>query len=361
MKKQDRIYEELQQRIVTGHWGVGERISTEMELSEEFQCSRTTISKALAQLAHEGLVERRARAGTRVLRSSIDTILPTLELNACAFIYPTDGHEGIFRTTSGFQRAAGEAGARSLMLSTGPDFRKEAEILGRLAEFDIRGAVLFPVILNPDDYAYFTQMILGCHYPIVLVETSLPGLRRPAVMPDGFHAGYTMTKYLIAKGMDSIGFLSNFAWTSHARDKYLGYRQALTEAGITIDDQIVHQDQRMTPRFDDPLEEPTRIAAEYLDGNPEVRAVVCSSDYLAMGLYHAAFERGMNIPDDLAITGIDGYALRNAGDVSLTTYRIPYEKIGLRAFEVLQQLIKGSSSVLQEVLVQGELIIGQSA
>ena len=76
-----------------------------------------TVSKALAVLVHEGFVERKARAGTTVTYGKEGS--KPGQLDAFAFIYPSEQHEGIWRTVKGFQDAARDAGRRVVMLTTG--------------------------------------------------------------------------------------------------------------------------------------------------------------------------------------------------------------------------------------------------
>lgn len=356
-RKLDAIYHALQARITSGRWSVGDHIPTERDLAEEFDCSRGTMGRAIAQLVREGFLERRTRVGTRVI-SRNPLRESAIDFDACAFIHPSQQHEGVWRTASGFQRAAGHAKCRTLMLSTGTDFRKEAEIIGRLSEFDVKGAVLFPVILAPEDMAFYTQMILACRFPVVLVELNIAGMGRPAVVADGLHAGYTMTKHLIRKGAKKIGFLGNYAWAPIVREKYLGYRQAMEEAGLLIDGRA-HLDPSMTPCFDDPLREPTELARTYLQQHPDVEAVVCSLDFLAVGVIHVARELGRSVPHDLKVVGIDDYSLAAAN--GLTTYRVPCETIGARAFETLNAIISGRSPAVPEMQIRGELVSRQSA
>ena len=64
----ERILTEIEQNILSGHWPPGYRIPAEVELTEQYQCSRMTVNKVLTQLAHAGLVERRRRAGSFVKR-----------------------------------------------------------------------------------------------------------------------------------------------------------------------------------------------------------------------------------------------------------------------------------------------------
>lgn len=57
---------ELRDRIVRGTWPLGAALPNEVELAEEFNCARATVNRAMRELAEEGLLERKRKAGTRV-------------------------------------------------------------------------------------------------------------------------------------------------------------------------------------------------------------------------------------------------------------------------------------------------------
>lgn len=359
--KAEFVFSALENRITGGFWKIGEQIPTEIELAEEFECSRGTVGRAIARLAHEKLVERRTRAGTRVVQNTIGRSTPALDLDACAFIYPGIQHEGISRIVTGFQEAATGACQRTMMLTTGMDFRKEAEIVGRLGEFNVRGAVIYPVISSPQDQVYYMQMILACSYPVVLVGVNLPGLGRPGVVADGQHAGYTMTKRLLDQGTRKIGFLANYSWVPSVRDRYLGYRQAMSEAGMGDDQTYVQLESKMTPRFNNPLEEPTMLARTYLKRHPDVEGVVCADDFLAHGCLQVARDLGVDVPGRMKIVGIGDFRLLPPIAPSLTTYHVPFEQMGRQSFETLRAAIKEPSPEANESLVRGYIVSRDSA
>lgn len=63
-----RILTDIGERILSGEWAPGHRIPFEHELTEEYNCSRMTVNKALSELAKTGLIERRRRSGSFVRR-----------------------------------------------------------------------------------------------------------------------------------------------------------------------------------------------------------------------------------------------------------------------------------------------------
>ncbi len=65
----DRIIGDLERNILSGVWPPGMRIPFEHELCAEYRCSRMTVNKALSELARAGLIERRRKAGSFVMRA----------------------------------------------------------------------------------------------------------------------------------------------------------------------------------------------------------------------------------------------------------------------------------------------------
>lgn len=359
-KKVTAIYSSLREEIVSGKWAVGSKLPKESEIAKRFESSLGTVSKALALLVHEGLVERRARAGTTVTYGLQDG--SANQLDTFAFIYPSEQHEGIWRTVKGFQDAAREAGRRVMMLTTGLDYQKEAEYVSRLSEFDVRGAIIYPIIPTPQTQVQFSRLLVESKFPIVLAEVNLPGLGCPSVVIDGFHAGYTMTRHMISRGARLIGFFSNFAWAPFMRDRYQGYRWALEEAGMKEPANGVYLDSAMNPNFQDPLAEPTAMAHSFLERAGKLDAVVCADDFLALGCITAAQQRGLSVPKHLWVSGIDDYsALGTTCGVPLTTYRIPFEEMGCLSFQLLDEVVKNTNSAPKEHQVRGELIVRKSA
>lgn len=73
-----RILRDIEAQILSGAWSPGTRIPFEHELSEQYACSRMTVSKALTQLARSGLIERRRKVGSFVMRAPSRS--PVLEI-----------------------------------------------------------------------------------------------------------------------------------------------------------------------------------------------------------------------------------------------------------------------------------------
>lgn len=88
------LKQELRQRIVQGIWPPGTLLPNEVDLAAEFSCARATVNRAMRELAEEGLVERKRKAGTRVrqaplrqARFSIPLVRQEIEAQGAAYRY----------------------------------------------------------------------------------------------------------------------------------------------------------------------------------------------------------------------------------------------------------------------------------
>jgi GntR family transcriptional regulator of arabinose operon len=360
-QKMEAIYSDLRREILSGKWKVGEKLPTNSELAERFGCSAGTVNKAVALLAHDGSVERRTRTGTRIIGVDAETADAKAKPGALAFIYPTQRHEGIWRVLKGFQQMAMDGDCRVVALATGTDYSREIEYIRRLSEFDVRGAVLYPVLSSMEEAVGVLRMILASKFPIVLAGIHLAGTPFPTVSFDGFHVGYTMTRHLLDRGLRRIGFFTNDAEVLVRRDTYRGYQWALEEAGVTETRGWVLREPSMHPDFEHPLREPTALARRYLPAAEGIEGVVCPDLYLARSLMAAASELGKEIPRDLKIVVGDDFGLAESSRPPLTSYQVCPEQVGRVVYKTLTDYLQDPAQTETEVRVRGELVVRQTS
>ncbi|WP_127088998.1 LacI family DNA-binding transcriptional regulator [Aquabacter cavernae] len=89
--------------------------------------------------------------------------------------------------------------------------------------------------------------------------------------------------------------------------------------------------------------------------------VMCASDLLAMGVVDALRERGLRVPDDISVVGMDGTEPALRAPYYLTTVAQPLDDMLERAFDLLQDRMRGVPRADELVLLRGELILGRSA
>ncbi|MBA3506882.1 MAG: LacI family DNA-binding transcriptional regulator [Betaproteobacteria bacterium] len=162
--------------------------------------------------------------------------------------------------------------------------------------------------------------------------------RRPIDMAVGYSnkdAARTVTRHLIERGYRPLGYIG--AWprdNDRARDRRRGFAAACKAAGITVEDSLCVE-------TDLDLNAGARAMAHLLEQRPDVRAVFCSADTLAVGAIFEAQRRKLAIPGDIAIAGFDDLDIASQIVPALTTLRVPRYEIGRRAGEMICERLAG--------------------
>lgn len=107
-----RIFTDVEAKIISGDWRPGDRIPVEHELAAEYRCSRMTVSKALSALAERGMIVRRRKTGSFVASPQIDrTVMDIQDISTEAELA---GHEHRFEILARKIERLGEAEAQQL-------------------------------------------------------------------------------------------------------------------------------------------------------------------------------------------------------------------------------------------------------
>ena len=190
-------------------------------------------------------------------------------------------------------------------------------------------------------------------FPVVLLG-QLPGSGIPFVDVDNVGAAKQAVEHLISLGHRRIGMITNapLAYTA-ARDRLVGYRHALEEAGLTCTQDLVR-----TGDFRE--ESGVRAMNDLLDLAQPPTAVFVASDLVTFGAMMAIKQRGLTIPDDVALVGFDDVRLANYVNPPLTTVRLPAYGLGYRAAMLLTEPIVGEPVEEHESFLRLELVVRQS-
>src|SRR6185503_17968329 len=111
-----------------------------------------------------------------------------------------------------------------------------------------------------------------------------------------------------------------------------GYRQALREFGLDVDDKLVFQAGRS-------VEDGAAATLQMINEAPEVTAVQTVNDRVAVGCVETLLKQGIKVPDDISVAGFGNVLLSQHFRIPLTTIRQPKYRLGAAAMEVMQQLL----------------------
>lgn len=160
--------------------------------------------------------------------------------------------------------------------------------------------------------------------------------------------------HLLRIGHRHVATIAGPADADQGGRRLRGYHQALSAAGIASDAGLV-------AAGDWTRESGADAMASLLDRSPRPTAVFCANDLMAIGALDAALARGLAVPDDLAIIGVDDIEAAGLVRPGLSTIRIPSLEIGRTAGTLLlDRLARGNAAPAHHILIQHSLVIRQS-
>jgi LacI family transcriptional regulator, galactose operon repressor len=138
------------------------------------------------------------------------------------------------------------------------------------------------------------------------------------------------TRHLLDLGHRRIGLVCGPPYASSARDREVGYRDALIEGGIPIDETLLAGDAFSMGAGE--------VAGRtLLDRTDRPTAIFAVNDNTAIGVMAAAHALGLRIPEDLSLVGYNDIPIVSRLPVPLTTVRVPFPQIAANALELLRE------------------------
>lgn len=188
-------------------------------------------------------------------------------------------------------------------------------------------------------------------FPIVLIDDQEE--QPPSVIPwigiDHYAGAYAATRHLISLGHRRIAHIQGPLKYYVSRERFQGYYNALRDAGIAYDAELVKEGDFTPPSG--------RACTEALLALPDrPTAIFAGSDYMAYGAISAAMRLGLHVPRDIAVVGFDDNPSSAHMEPTLTTVHQPFYEMGRQAIELLLSYVEVAHGVREQVDTQDPLI-----
>jgi LacI family transcriptional regulator len=170
---------------------------------------------------------------------------------------------------------------------------------------------------------------------------------------DDRRAVYDMTRYLIELGHRDISFVKGMEGHAAATQRLHGFQDAMYDYGVAVRDNWV-----VAGNFD--VQSGMQAGQALLSGKARPTAILAANDDCAIGVMAAAYSKGVVIPRDLSIVGVDDSPMASAFWPKLTTIRQPVADLGRVATEILIREIEVPSERTVEKL-ECEIVVRESA
>lgn len=235
-------------------------------------------------------------------------------------------------------------------LSDDPNAWKDS--LRRILEH-VRPSALVAMDIRPDSDTIKVYNDAGV--PIIIIDEEATGVSTVAV--NNFKGGQIAGQYLVQRGRKKIGIVSGKTEVKggyNAKQRLKGFQQALTANQVKFwqgcSFEVVHYSK------EDGLEVMPHLLKAGVD------AIFCAAgDNCALGLLAVAKERGVRIPEEIAVVGFDDLLIAQLSAPRLTTIRQPLEKMAEAAYKIGVVCRDETLNNPQRAVFDPELVIRESA
>ncbi len=335
----------------------GDKLPTEKQLCTRFGVSRITAQNALEELRREGRIYRIQGGGTFVGTAPGDPA-PAEAETAPSFI-PFIINDNASRVShleiiNGAEDYLKSRSCYVTVHSPNGDRSEENEIIRSLIRKGVRSMMIFPFQSDVNSRFYFDLIREGIH--LVFVDLIPNGLVGNLVCSNNVMGGYLITNHLITQGYRRIAVVGGSTISAPSvQDRITGYRFALEGAGIPVDERYLRLDRSIVTR-QDVIANASRILDELLSLPEPPDALFAVNDYTAVDLFYALSQRGLVVPDDVALAGFDNLPVSAENAVPITTVAQDFHGIGYEAAKLCYETDKSDGQAFSHRFLPVRLI-----
>lgn len=232
----------------------------------------------------------------------------------------------------GIERTAATEGYSIILANSEERQSREQQAVETLVERQVDGILITPTQRSEETIRY----LMHRHVPCVLVARYFENLDVPAVVNDDREGSRLAVGHLVQRGHRDILYLNGPPYTSSARLRLQGYRDALEAAGIPFrPSMVINTDARSSGGY--------AAIQQALAAGIEFTAVACFSDYVGFGAIRALRQAKLRIPEDVAVIGYDDIDLAAIVEPALSTVHIAKTRLGQVAAHMLLGMIGRSA------------------
>jgi len=210
------------------------------------------------------------------------------------------------------------------------------------------------ILILPTASAAFLEILGRSDKPFLCIGFQSPYPRGHSVLIDNRLTMREETLHLIdVHGHRRIAFIGNLEQYD-LRERYAGYRDALAERGLPLDERLV------VNTMDNLLEGGARAAEKLLEESGGFTALVAGTDLNALGAIDFMQGRGLDVPKDVAVAGFDDIYQSAVNYPALTTIRQPFEDMAEAAVSMAIDMLEGRQPESRELILSAKQVIRAS-
>lgn len=255
----------------------------------------------------------------------------------------------MFEMLCGVHDALNESDYEFVLLSTSTAKQKNKTFKQLCQERQLAG-VMIQGLKNDDPYL---EEIVDSNVSCVLIDILITNATTRYVTSNQMDSIKDAIKYLHRLGHREIACMNGSVDAHVSTIRKQGYFEALKEMHVPVKESYV-----MNGQYDEDVAK--KVALPFLINHPEVTAIFCASDVMAIGVLSAAKDLGIKVPEQLSIIGFDNIMLARYTTPPLTTIsQSPYQ-MAIAGTQLLTSMIEEKQEKTLFKILDSELIIRES-
>ena len=330
-------------------------MKTIKDVAQEANVSISTVSRVLNNSGYTSEETRKkvieAVEKLNFKRNMIAAAMIKKKTSTFGLIIPDIKNVFYADLTRAVEDTANKYGFNILLCNTDNDLSKEAEYIDLLIAKGVDGIIFS----TPEVKDMNIKNVVDAHpeLPVVILGSKLPNVHANEILVDNFEGAYLATTHLIDMGHKEIAFLTGGRDSSASIERHKGFRFAMSERGLEVNSHFVCFDKYY-------IESGYINALKLLTSKRKPTAIFAGSDAIAVGIYKAARELKLTIPDELSVIGFDDSQYAEILAPNLTTIHTPIGEMGERAIEVAVKMINKKKNAKETLLFHPTLKVRES-
>jgi len=266
--------------------------------------------------------------------------------NLLGLVVPDIGYQYSIEIMKGVNRAIAESKFDLLLYTTGDVQKSGAASHEQYYISLLNKSITDGVLIVASAAADFAT-----DAPIVSVDPHVANPNYPSISATNYQGAVDAMEYLLSLGHRRIGFISGRQELDSAERRMQAYQDAMQNAGVDIDPHLIATGDYTTRTA-------YECTKQLLSSLEPPTAIFAANDQSAIGLYEAAKELGIRIPDELSVVGFDN--ISEAKYMGLTTVDQRLAEMGYIATQMLIKLVNGEDLERSSHKISTELVVRDS-
>lgn len=326
-------------------------------IAKELGVSTSTVSKALKdshEISHETKEKIQAYANLYNYKPNhLALQLRNQKTKVIGVILPKIVHHFFSTVIMGIEDGANEKGYNIMVCFSNESYKKEVETLKVLSNGSVDGIIvsIASETLENKDFNHFKGLVSE-EIPLVLFDRVVDDILCDKVVVDDVSAGYKATQHLLETGRKKIALITTPDHVNVGALRRQGYEKALIESYIRKDENIIIK-----------IDETKDISAQIEQVfNHDIDGVFAVNEIYAAKTMKIAKEKGLNIPNDLAVIGFTDGLISEYSSPSITTIAQHGFTMGKQAVELLIERIEKESETIKpkKIVISSDLKLRES-